>query len=187
MMAWTPSEEPIDGDGDAMEREMEEAGEALAGLFRFKDMSGTGNAAFEMLPFRVNLGAEFRMPFYERLSVGALYTGRGGSIFARHTGRFSVNFSPADWFSMSTTTTLNRLGESFGFAFNLHPTGVNLMIGCDYIPFSVVSIAPLIDDIPAKYERYAVIPANRMNMNVYVSLNVAFGRRHLDHARRFIR
>ena len=184
---WTPSEEPIDGDGDAMEREMEEAGEALAGLFRFKDMSGTGNAAFEMLPFRVNLGAEFRMPFYERLSVGALYTGRGGSIFARHTGRFSVNFSPADWFSMSTTTTLNRLGESFGFAFNLHPTGVNLMIGCDYIPFSVVSIAPLIDDIPDKSERYAVIPANRMNMNVYVSLNVAFGRRHLDHARRFIR
>ena len=50
-----------------------------------------------------------------------------------------------------------------------------------------MSIAPLIDDIPAKYERYAVIPANRMNMNVYVSLNVAFGRRHLDHARRFIR
>ena len=185
---WTPSEEPIDGDRDAMERELEEAGEALAGLFRFKDMDASGGekAAFEMLPFRVNLGAEFRMPFYERLSVGALYTGRGGSIFARHTGRFSLNFSPADWFSMSTSTTLNRLGESFGFAFNLHPAGVNLMVGCDYIPFSVVSIAPLIDDIPAKYERYAVIPANRMNMNVYVSLNLALGRRHLGHARRLL-
>jgi hypothetical protein len=184
---WTPSDEPIDGSGDAMERELEEAGEALSGLFRFKDASGTGNAAFEMLPFRVNLGAEFRMPFYERLSVGALYTGRGGSIFARHTGRFSLNFSPADWFSMSTGTTLNKLGESFGFAFNLHPAGINLMIGCDYIPFSVVSIAPLIDDIPAQYERYAVIPANRMNMNVYFSLNLALGRRHLDFARRNIR
>ena len=184
---WTPSEDPIDGSGDAMDRELEEAGEALAGLFRFKDMSGTGNAAFEMLPFRVNLGAEFRMPFYERLSVGALYTGRGGNIYARHTGRFSLNFSPADWFSMSTGTTLNRLGESFGFAFNLHPAGINLMIGCDYIPFSVVSIAPLIDDIPAQYERYAVLPANRMNMNVYFSLNLALGRRHLDFARRMLR
>jgi hypothetical protein len=60
------------------------------------------------------------------------------------------------------------------------------MVGCDYIPFSVVSIAPLIDDIPAKYERYAVIPANRMNMNVYVSLNLALGRRHLGHARRLL-
>ena len=183
---WTPSEEPIDGSGDEMERELEKAGEALSGLFRFKDASGAG-AAFEMLPFRVNLGAEYRMPFYERLSVGALYTGRGGNIFARHTGRFSLNFSPADWFSMSTGTTLNRLGESFGFALNLHPAGVNLMIGCDYIPFSVVSVAPLIEDIPAKYERYAVIPANRMNMNVYVSLNLALGRRHLRHARRLIR
>lgn len=184
---WTPSEEPIDGSGDAMDKELEEAGDALAGLFRFKDVSGAGNAAFEMLPFRVNLGAEFRMPFYERLSVGALYTGRGGSIYARHTGRFSLNFSPADWFSMSTGTTLNRLGESFGFALNLHPAGVNLMIGCDYIPFSVVSIAPLIEDIPAKYERYAVIPENRMNMNLYISLNLALGRRHLDHARRILR
>ena len=183
---WTPSEEPIDTEDDAMERELEEAGEALAGLFRFKDASGGENAAFEMLPFRVNLGAEYRMPFYERLSVGALYTGRGGNIFARHTGRFSLNFSPADWFSMSTGTTLNRLGESFGFALNLHPAGVNLMIGCDYIPFSVVSVAPLIEDIPAKYERYAVIPANRMNMNVYVSLNLALGRRHLGHARRLL-
>lgn len=183
---WTPSDEPIDGKSDAMERELEEAGEALAGLFRFKDASGTGNAAFEMLPFRVNLGAEYRMPFYERLSVGALYTGRGGNIFARHTGRVSLNFSPADWFSMSTAATLNRLGESFGFALNLHPAGVNLMIGCDYIPFSVVSIAPLIDDIPARYERYAVIPANRMNMNMYISLNLALGRRHLGHARRLL-
>lgn len=183
---WTPSDEPVDAHGDAVERELDEAEEALAGLFRFKDVSGAGNAAFEMLPFRVNLGAEFRMPFYERLSVGALYTGRGGSIFARHTGRFSLNFSPADWFSMSTTTTLNKLGESFGFAINLHPTGVNLVVGCDYIPFSVVSIAPLFDDIPAKYERFAVIPANRMNMNLYVSLNFALGSRHLDHARRIL-
>ncbi|MBR5256668.1 MAG: hypothetical protein IKV62_07835 [Bacteroidales bacterium] len=183
---WTPSEEPVDGGGDAIDRELEEAGDALAGLFRFKDISGAGNAAFEMLPFRVNLGAEFRMPFYERLSVGALYTGRAGNIYARHTCRFSLNWNPADWFSMSTTTTLNKLGESFGFALNLHPAGVNLVVGCDYIPFSVVSIAPLIDDIPAKYERYAVIPANRMNMNLYISLNLALGRRHLDHARRIL-
>ena len=185
---WTPSEEPVDGNRDAMDRELEEAGEALAGLFRFKDVDASNgeNAAFEMLPFRVNLGAEFRMPFYERLSVGTLFTGRGGNIFARYTGRFSLNFSPSDWFSMSTSTTLNRLGESFGFAFNLHPAGVNLMVGCDYIPFHVVSIAPLIEDFPAKYERYAVIPANRMNMNVYVSLNLALGRRHLGHARRLL-
>ena len=36
--------------------------------------------------FRINLGAEFRMPFYERLSIGMLYQGRGGSYFSRHTG-----------------------------------------------------------------------------------------------------
>ena len=181
---WAPSEEETIGDGDALDREMNELVESLSSLLRFDISSGKGNAAFEMLPFRVNLGLEYRMPFYDRLSVGALYTGHGGRVYTHHTGRFSLNWNPANWFSLSTSTTLNRLGESLGFAMNLHPAGINLMIGCDYIPLRVVSIAPLLGDIPAQYARYAVVPADRMNLNLYIALNLALGRRHLDYARR---
>lgn len=180
--AWDPSDkaaiDPVSGEENAFEREFEDAADALSGLFRFKEAGG-GKPAFDLLPFRFNLGAEFRMPFYERLSVGALYTARGAAAYGRHTGRFSVNWSPLDFLSLSTGTTLNKLGESFGFALNLHPNGVNLMVGGDYIPFSCVNIAPLIDGLPARYRNFAVIPAHRMNLNLYVGLNVAFGRRHL--------
>ena len=186
--SWVPSEneaiDPTSSDSErALNREMDEMGDALSGLFKYMD-AGSGQSVFDMLPFRVNLGAEFRMPFYDRLSVGALYTGRGGATFARHTGRLSLNWNPLDFLSLSTGTTLNKLGESIGFALSLHPVGVNLMLGCDYIPFRCVNIAPLFEDLPVEYRRYAVIPADRMNLNLYLGLNLAFGERHLDHRRR---
>ena len=179
---WTPSETPIDPTGSDVQREMDKMEKALSGLFRFKD-AGTGTAV-KMLPWRLNVGAEYRMPFYDRLSVGALYSGRMGDIFSRHTGRFSVNWNPADFFSLSTSTALSNIGESIGFAMNLHPGGINLMIGCDYIPFSVVNVSPIFNDIPAKYQKFAVVPANRMKMNLYVALHLAVGERRLDHTRR---
>ena len=181
---WTPS----DGEQvseETINQETEKMVEALSGIFRYQDVSSTGSGVFEMLPFRVHLGAEYRMPFYDRLSVGALYMGRGGSCFARHAGRLSLNWNPLNFLSLSTGTTLNRFGESLGFALNLHPAGINLLIGCDYIPLSVVKIGPWIEDIPAEYRDYAVIPTGQMKLNLYLGLNLAIGRRHLDHARRF--
>ena len=176
--AWAPSRED-DGGQSSWQEEIEEASAALSRLFHFKDQSGT-KGGVEMLPFRVNMGAEFRMPFYERLSVGMLYQGRGGAIFSRHTGRFSVNWNPLDFLSMSSSLSLNKMGESVGFALNLHPAGVNLLIGCDYIPFHCASIAPLIDDLPSKYRSWAILPRDRMNLNLYFGFNFAFGRSRLN-------
>ena len=182
---WAPSENEDTASGDWND-ELDDAMNALAGVFRFKDASGTG-AAFEALPLQYYLGAEFRMPFYDRLSVGALYSGRMGSVYGRQSGRLSLNWNPLNFLSMSTGTTLNRLGESFGFALNLHPAGVNLLIGCDYIPFHSVSLSPLLKDadIPPFVRQNAVLPRDQMKLNVYVGLNLAFGRARIDHARRY--
>ena len=183
--SWAPSENE-DSDPDDWGAEFDEALNALSGAFRFKDKAGTGGAV-ELLPVQVYLGAEFRLPFYDRLSLGALYAGRLGSGYGRQSGRFSLNWNPLDFLSMSGTTTLNRLGESFGFALNLHPAGINLMVGCDYIPFNCVSMAPLLKDadIPSFIRQNAVLPRDQMKLNVYVGLNLAFGRACLDYARRY--
>ena len=164
---------------------MDEAADVLSGIFRFEDRSGSGGS-FEMLPFRVNLGAEFRVPAYDRLSVGLLYQGRGGASFSRHTGRISLNWNPLHFLSMSTGMTLNKAGQNFGFALNLHPAGINLLVGCDYIPFHTVSIAPLIEDLPSQYQRLAVVPRDQMKLNLYVGLNLALGRSRLNHKKEHI-
>ena len=175
---WAPSDQE-GGSDDTWEAEMDEASAALSGIFRFKDHSGSGGR-FEMLPFRVNLGAEYRMPFYERLSVGLLYQGRGGAAFSRHTGRFSLNWNPLSFLSMSTGTTLSKMGQNFGFALNLHPAGINLLVGCDYIPFHTVNAAPLVNDLPEQLRSLAVLPRDQMKLNLYISLNLALGRSRLN-------
>ena len=175
---WSPSDQE-GGSDDTWEAEMDEASAALSGIFRFKDHSGSGGQ-FEMLPFRVNLGAEYRMPFYERLSVGLLYQGRGGAAFSRHTGRFSLNWTPLSFLSMSTGTTLSKMGQNFGFALNLHPAGINLLVGCDYIPFHTVNAAPLVNDLPEQLRSLAVLPRDQMKLNLYISLNLALGRSRLN-------
>lgn len=182
--SWAP-EEGGDPGQQEWQTEIDDAMAQLSGLLRFEDVSGSEGGKLEMLPFQVLLGAEYRMPFYSRLSVGALYTGRGGACFARSTGRLSLNWNPLNFLSLSTSATLNRLGESFGFALNLHPAGINLLVGCDYVPVHVINISSLINDIPPQYEKWAVIPRDRMKLNLYIGLNLAFGRSRLDHRRDF--
>ena len=182
--AWAPSDDEEGHTVLSWEDELDEASAVLSGIFRFKDRSGSG-AAFEMLPFRVNVGAEFRMPFYDRLSVGALYQGRGGNSFSRHTGRLSLNWSPLNFLSMSTSASLNKMGESLGFALNLHPAGINLMVGCDYFPFHFTSIAPMFDDLPDRYRSLAVLPRDQMKLNLYIGLNLALGWSRLDYKKEF--
>ena len=174
-----------EGEDRDWEAELNRAIEELSGVYRFKDASGKG-AAFGMLPLQVLLGAEFRMPFYERLSLGALYQGRNGHAFNRHSARLSVNWNPLDFLSLSTGTTLNRLGESIGVALNLHPAGVNLLLGCDYLPFHTIALpSDLVKEWPPFLQRFAYIPRDQMKFNLYVGLNIAFGQSRLDHAKRF--
>lgn len=183
--SWVPSESGNAGEDD-WEDQIDEAFSDLSEVLRFKDASSQGGA-FEALPTQFLLGAEFRMPFYERLSIGALYSGRVGSSFARNSGRVSLNWNPLNFLSLSTGTTLSRLGESVGFAFCLHPAGINLLVGCDYIPFHCVNVSSWLDDLdlPERFDRYAVVPRDQMKYNFYIGLNLAFGRRRLDHAKRF--
>lgn len=183
---WAPSEREDPGSED-WESEFNDALDGLTSVFRFKDATGTEGATAEMLPFQVYLGAEFRMPFYDRLSLGALCSGRMGSGYGMRNARISLNWNPLDFLSMSTGTTLSRLGESFGFAFNLHPGGVNLMVGCDYIPIHSISLTPVLQeaDIPSFVRNHAILPLGQMKLNLYVGFNLAFGGSRLDHARRF--
>ena len=184
---WDPSQEETISGGD-WEDEVDDSLAELVDVIQFKKVSGKG--AFEMMPVQLLLGAEYRMPFYNRLSVGALYLGRYGNAFNRQSGRLSLNWNPLTWMSMSTGATLNRLGESFSFAFNLHPAGINLMFGCDYIPVHSIPYTIDVDDLqdvfPSLDKLEIRAPRDQMKLNFYLGLNLAFGHRRIDHARRFV-
>ena len=179
---WAPSSEKTSASGFPNEvMELLSVGSGFLAWREDKD----AHPEFRLMPFRVNAGAEFRMPFYDRLSVGALYQGHFVNTFARHTGRMSLNWNPWDFLSLSTSATFTRLGESMGVALNLHPNGINLVLGCDYIPFHCVDLSPVLEDVDPKYARFLRCPRDQFKLNAYVGLNIAFGRSRLDHRKQY--
>lgn len=119
----------------------------------------------DMLSMTAHLGVEFRMPFWQRLSVGALGTYRFDGPYSWWEARGSVNLALFRWFSLSGNYAYSTYGESYGAAINFHPNGINLFVGVD-------SFKPLLNMTPQ------YIPIDSFNTTLAVGLDIAFGKYH---------
>ena len=137
-------------------------GEELLDLVYPRVMS-EGVKKLEMLSMTAHVGVEVRMPFWQRLSVGALGSARIDGPYSWYEGRASVNCALFRWFSFSGSYAYSTFGESYGAALNFHPKGLNLFVGID-------SFKPLLN-VTKQY-----IPIDSFNTNATVGLNIAFGK-----------
>lgn len=88
-------------------------------------------ASFEKLPVTINLGAKYRMPFYDRLSAGVLGTYRADSRYTFWDVRTGVAVTPADWFCISANYGYNSYGLTWGTAMSLTAACFNLHLALD--------------------------------------------------------
>jgi hypothetical protein len=95
----------------------------------------------------------------EWLSVGELFTYRGGSL-PYTSSRTSVTLTPCGWFDFTGSYAFTSLGSTFGLLFNLHPAGLNLFVA--------------VDRIKADFNRQFV-PVNDFGLNYSIGLNLAVG------------
>ena len=152
----------VDPDGDAL-AQLKSLGEELVDM---ASMRVTGEEKLlEDLSMTTHVGIELRMPFWQRLSVGALGTYRFDGPHSWWEARGSVNLALFRWFSLSGNYAYSTYGESYGAAINFHPKGINLFVGVD-------SFAPALNMTPQ------YIPDASLNTNVAVGLNIAFGKYH---------
>lgn len=121
--------------------QISEIGKQFEGLVKFyKTSEGKAN---NMLACRVNAGVEYEMPFYRKLSVGALYSGRYRGAYSFNEGRLALTVSPTNWFSLSGSYGLSNAGSRFGGALNLHSSVFSLYLATDAIFWDVT--APLVE------------------------------------------
>lgn len=121
----------------------------------------------EMLATTINAAVEYDMPFWDKMSVGALLTSRIQGPYSWTEGRLSVNFAFGDVFALSGSYAYSNFGSTFGFAWNLHCRAVSLYCGIDSIPTRYS--APIqIDGSPIK------IKAPIGNMNLCMNFGLAF-------------
>lgn len=155
--------ENIGGTGsNPIETQLDTKLDELASIFKFDKVEQLGSYK-QQLGFTAMAGLEFRLPFYQRLTVGALATHRFEGANSWTEGRFSLNLAPMRWFSLTANYAISTFGESYGAAVNLHPKGFNLFLGLD-------SFKPLLNVSPE------FIPIDELNTNLKFGVTFPFGK-----------
>ena len=149
---------------EEMSEQVNSMTEGLTDVFNFqvKENCVTKTAG---LSATINAGIEARMPFYQRLSFGALYTQHFEGAYSWSEGRFAMSLAPTRWFSLSTNYAISHFGTSWGGAVNLHLPGLGIFAGLD-------SFSPLLNMTPQ------YLPIDSVNTNLAVGLNITFGKYH---------
>ena len=149
-------------DTDNINNQMESISDGLQDAFSF-EVKESGVSKRTALAATIHAGIEARMPFYERLAFGALYTQQVEGKYSWSEGRFAMSLAPARWFSITTNYAISHFGHSWGGAVNLHLPGFGVFAGFD-------SFAPYLNVTPQ------YVPINPVNTNFALGLNFTFGK-----------
>ncbi|MCM1177697.1 MAG: DUF5723 family protein [Clostridium sp.] len=141
----------FDGDSDnSIGKQFEHIGDdllELINLYRKDNRSYT-----EMLAATVHAGVQYKMPFWNGMSVGALLTSRIQGAHSWTEGRLSLNFAFGNAFALSGSYAYSNFGSTFGAALNLHCRALSFYLGMDSIPTrfskSIVPESPINIGIP---------------------------------------
>ncbi|MGM9803983.1 MAG: DUF5723 family protein [Muribaculaceae bacterium] len=118
----------VEGD---MDDEWDQIGDMLTSLYELEDMGETGGHT-RSLATTFNVGVEYKLPVYRKLSFGLLNTTRMQSDFNWTEFRLSANIAPCRLFSMGANVATGTFGTGFGFIMNLRLLSFNLYAGMDH-------------------------------------------------------
>ncbi len=145
----------------SLDDQLDDMWDDLEDCINFEKEGSTGTRKTS-LAATFELGAEYKMPFYKRLTGGFLFTQRFAGQFSWTEGRFSANIKPIKWFDFSVNYGASTYGSSFGWMLNLHPDGLDLFIGSDHQIFKVTP---------------QYVPVGKASAQITVGLTIAFGAR----------
>ena len=120
-----------DGDGESMSSQFDDFTTGVSKLYNFQDR-GTKSGA-RMLGATLNIGANYKMPFYDKLDVGFLTTTRIQGAYSWNDTRLSANIHPVKWLEGGINLGFGSLGASFGWIINIHTKGFSLFAGMDRV------------------------------------------------------
>ena len=146
------------GDGEKMEDQWDDLSDKLEDLYRLK--IGKTTSKVHGLGATLNIGVEYALPSYDKLSFGLLSTTRIQGSYSWNEERISVNVSPAKGFEVAVSGAVGTQGASVGGVINVHPRAFNLFIGMDHV----------LGKLSKQY-----IPL-KSNADFYIGINFPFGK-----------
>lgn len=148
------SENSINNQFNKMGKDLQEL------IVLYKKESGAYN---EMLSATINAAVEYKMPFWDGMSVGGLFTTRIQGAHTQYEGRVSLNIAAGNCLGFSASYGLSNFGSSFGAYLNLHCRAIDFFVGTDSI---VTNFAPF---------NNLLVPYKRLNlaMNFGLAFNLS--------------
>lgn len=121
---------PDDEADNSFEREADRLAEGLAELYELQDNGDQGGRT-TALAATINLGVEYTLPVYRKMTFGLLNTTRIHGAYTWTDFRLSSNWKPTRAFSMGANMAMGTYGFAFGWIINVHPKGFNLFLAMD--------------------------------------------------------
>lgn len=81
----------------------------------------------------LNLGAEYNLPVYRKMTFGFLSSTRFNGPYTWTEARLSANWTPLKWVDGGVSFAVNSFTTSMGWVLNIHPKGYNFFIGMDHL------------------------------------------------------
>ncbi|MCI7787687.1 MAG: DUF5723 family protein [Prevotella sp.] len=101
----------------------------------FANLSDEGDQGSRSTGFgaTVNVGCEYTLPIYRKLTFGLLSSTRINGDHTWTEGRLSANVAPLKWLDGGINVAVNSYTASMGWVLNIHPKGQNFFIGMDHL------------------------------------------------------
>ena len=101
----------------------------------FANLSDDGDQGSRSTGFgaTVNVGCEYTLPVYRKLTFGLLSSTRINGDHTWTEGRLSANVAPLKWLDGGINFAVNSYTASMGWVLNIHPKGQNFFIGMDHL------------------------------------------------------
>lgn len=148
-----------DGTNATLDDQWETTSDELEDFFTLED-KGEGKVKTG-IGAKMNLAAQYKMPFYKKLSAGVLYTHCFDELFSYDQTSVMLNISPGKVLDFAGSCTFSDFGTSFGAMANFHCPGFNFFIGTDCFLGKVGK---------------QFVPLENMNASVSFGINIAFAR-----------
>ncbi len=117
--------------GEKIEDKADRYADQLADFANLRDV-GRGSRTTG-LAATVNVGCEYTLPVYRKITFGALSSTRINGPYTWTECRLSANWKPLTWLDGGISLAANSFATSCGWIINIHPAHYNFFIGMDHI------------------------------------------------------
>ena len=119
-----------DDQPNSFDAEWDKIKDDFSSIYELDDMGDTGGKT-RMLGATMNLGVEYTLPVYRKLTFGLLNTTRIQGEYTWTDFRLSANVAPVKCFDASVNMSAGTYGVGFGWLLNFHTKGFNMFLGMD--------------------------------------------------------